>query len=282
MLTPLETKNKTPITTMFLTGLKRKSLVSFFFIILVLLISLVTFIRGKYVVPIVMYHSVYPDAKPENRLTVSPDTFERQMFFLKSHRYNVLPLESIAALIKAKKKIPHKTIAITFDDGYKDNYIYAFPVLKRHGLPATIFLIVNEIGRPQNDRLNWKEIKEMQDSGFISFGSHTLNHPLLTEIKSEDELSKQISGSKKILEENLGRKVIEFSYPEGRFNTKIKELVMEAGYKLAVATNPGKKFRDDDIFALKRLRISENAGNLFIFWAETSGYYNFMREHRHK
>jgi hypothetical protein len=84
------------------------------------------------------------------------------------------------------------------------------------------------------------------------------------------------------LEEKLGRPISAFSYPEGRFNNKIKQLVMYAGYTVAVATNPGKRFANDDIFALKRLRISANCNNLFIYWVETSGYYNFMRERRHK
>ena len=261
---------------------KRKALITLFSVIILLSGCLVNFIQGKYVVPIAMYHSVNPAALPENRIAVSAQTFERQMHFLKRHHYNVLPLESIAKLIKERKKIPPKTIAITFDDGYKDNYIYAFPVLKKYNLPATIFIIVNEVDRPQNDRLNWKEIKEMQDSGPVTFGSHTLSHPLLTEIKSEEDLKNEIFGSKKILEEKLGCKVNAFSYPAGRFNDKIKQLVKDAGYEFAVATNPGKKLADDDIFALKRLRISENANNLFVFWVETSGYYNFMREHRHK
>jgi hypothetical protein len=68
----------------------------------------------------------------------------------------------------------------------------------------------------------------------------------------------------------------------GRFSDKARRAVIAAGYKIAVATNPGKKYPNNDIFVLKRLRISENAGNLFVFWIETSGYYNFIREHRHK
>jgi peptidoglycan/xylan/chitin deacetylase (PgdA/CDA1 family) len=227
-----------------------------------------------------MYHSVSPDALPENRIAISTETFERQMHFLKNHQYNVLPLESLAALIKGRKRIPSKTISITFDDGYKDNYIYAFPILKKYNLSAAIFIITDEVGRA--DRLSWDEIKTMQDSGIVTFGSHTLGPEPLINIKSEQELRKQIFDSKKILEEKLGCKVNAFSYPEGRFNNKIKQLVMTAGYKLAVATNPGKKFVNDDIFALKRLRISANANNLFVFWIETSGYYNFIREHRHK
>jgi len=71
-----------------------------------------------------------------------------------------------------------------------------------------------------------------------------------------------------------------FSYPEGRFDDKIRQLVIDAGYRLAVATHPGKYYPNDDIFALKRLRISENAKGLFVFWAETSGFYTFIKEHR--
>ena len=259
---------------------KRKLLITFFGLIILFVIFSVNFIRGNYVVPIVMYHSVNPNAKPEKKLAVLTETFERQMHFLKSHHYNVLSLDSLAVLIKEKKKIPSKAIAITFDDGYKDNYIYAFPILKKYNLPATIFIITDLINRA--DKLSWDEIKEMQDSGIIAFGSHALGSEPLINIKSEQDLKKQIFDSKKILEEKLGCRINAFSYPEGRFNERIKQLVMRAGYKLAVTTNPGKRFANDDIFALKRLRISANANNLFVFWIETSGYYNFIREHRHK
>lgn len=262
---------------------KRKALITLSGVIILLSVFSVNFIQGKYVLPIVMYHSVNPVTRPEIRLLiVSPETFQRQIRFLKSHHYNVLPLKSVATLIKERKKIPSKTIAITFDDGYKDNYIYAFPILKKYHLPATIFIITNEVGR--SDRLSWDEIKEMQDSGMITFGSHTLGPEPLINIKSQEDLKKQIFDSKKILEEKLNSRIDAFSYPEGRFNDKIKQLVADAGYKLAVAGNPGKKFANDDIFALKRLRISANANdfNMLVFWIETSGYYNFIREYRHK
>jgi peptidoglycan/xylan/chitin deacetylase (PgdA/CDA1 family) len=259
---------------------KRKRLVTFLVIIFILGFLGINYLKQQYVVPIIMYHSVRPDAAPGNRLVVSPETFERQMRFLKEHRYKVLPLESIASLIGAKKRIPPRALAITFDDGYKDNYIYVFPILKKYSLPATVFVIVEEVGRA--DRLSWDEIKEMQDTSIITFGSHAVGPEPLVNIKSAQDLKRQIFDSKRILEEKLGRKIYAFSYPEGRFNDRIKQLVKACGYKLAVATNPGKKFANEDIFALKRLRISENAGNLFIFWVETSGYYNFIREHRHK
>ncbi len=242
---------------------------------------LANFMQRRYVVPILMYHSINPvENPPMKRLIVSPQTLQRQMRFLKNNHYNVLPLEAIADLIREKKKIPPRTLAITFDDGYKDNYIYAFPILKKYNLPATMFIIINEVGRPQNDRLSWDEIKTMQDLGLITFGSHALGPEPLINIKSQDGLKKEIFDSKKILEEKLASKVTTFSYPGGRFNDEIRQLVIDAGYKLAVATSPGNKFSNDDIFVLKRLRISQPSNNLFIFWIKASGFYTSLKERR--
>src|SRR3990172_12342378 len=110
---------------------KRKKLIALFSIILVFIFFVIGFIQKQYCAPILMYHSLTPNPQPENRLAVSIGTFKRQMHFLKRNHYNVLPLEALADLIRDKKKIPHHTVSITFDDGYKDNYIYAFPILKK-------------------------------------------------------------------------------------------------------------------------------------------------------
>ncbi|MFA5114551.1 MAG: polysaccharide deacetylase family protein [Candidatus Omnitrophota bacterium] len=235
--------------------------------------------QEHYVVPILMYHSISPKIDERiKRLIVSPRSFERQMRFLKKYNYNVIPLESLAELIRDKKPIPPKTVAITFDDGYRDFYTYAFSALEKYGLPATMFIIVDEVGRPQGDRLGWQEILRMQGSGLITFGSHTMGPEPLIKIKSPAELKRQIFLSKKILEEKLGQPVRAFSYPEGMFNPFIRQMVIDAGYKLAVSTHPGRGYPDDDVFALKRLRISYSSDNLLVFWFETSGVYNFIRE----
>lgn len=270
--------------------LKRKLVFSAFLVVFVLLASFFITLSRQYCVPIIMYHSVSPLAQKKNLLAVSADTFERQMRFLKEHRYNVVSLEDLASLIKDRKSLPPRTLAITLDDGYEDNFIYAFPILKKYNLPATIFIIINEVGRPQGDRLSWEQINQMQSSGLVTFGSHTFGPEPLTNIYTSrlvkfdigGYFKEQIAGSKMILEKKLGKPVNIFSYPEGRFNEAIRQEVIDAGYKAAVATNPGKKFSNNDVFALKRLRISSNAGNLFIFWVETSGFYNFMRENRRK
>lgn len=264
----------------------KKSIIIFGVTIL-LLFPIAIFIKNQYVAPILMYHSVNPSPHPQKRVEISVESFKRQMSFLKNNKYNVVPLETIARLIGTKSKIPPKTVAITFDDGYKDNYIYAFAVLKKYDFPATIFVIINEVGRINNetkqyDRLNWDEIREMADTRLITIGSHTLGPEPLINIQSEEQLRREIFDSRKILEKKLGRRVDIFSYPGGFFNPKIKQLVFDAGYSIAVATNPGKKFPNNDVLALKRLRISSSSNNLFVFWLESSGFYNFIREHRKK
>lgn len=235
-----------------------------------------------YVVPILMYHSVCPQAAEENRLNVTTETFEKQMRFLKEHDYNVISVEELADLLSAGEKLPPRTLAITFDDGYRDNYLYALPVLKKYGLRASVFIIVDEVGRSSGDKLtdklSWEEIRKMQDSGVFTIGSHAMGPEPLTRIKSQEEVKRQIFDSRRIISQRLGKEVNVFSYPEGAFDPAIRQLVIEAGYKAAVATRPGRDYPDDDIFALRRLRISENAGNLFVFWVETSGLYTFMKK----
>jgi peptidoglycan/xylan/chitin deacetylase (PgdA/CDA1 family) len=259
---------------------KNKKLIVWGIIAVCCAAAVTVFVRRQYVLPVAMYHSVQADAPKGNSLVVSAKAFERQMRFLKDNKYSVISLEQAVDLISRKKRLPARTVVLTFDDGNADNYVYAFPVLKKYGLPATIFLIVNDIGKP--DKLDLAQIREMQASGLVTFGSHSMSHPFLECITSDTELIKEISGSKVALEALLGRPVNTFSYPCGRLNADVRQRVVNAGYRAAVVTNPGKKIGNDDVFAFKRLRISENAGNLFVFWFETTGYYNFIRENRHK
>lgn len=243
--------------------------------LLVAVIAFAFYLRTQYVIPILMYHHIDENSKI-SKLSVAPESFQRQMEFLYKHRYNVVALEKIVDLIKRRERIPPKTLAISFDDGYKDNYTYGFPVLKKYGFPATIFVVVNHIGK--NGNLSWDEAMEMSKCG-ISIGSHGMSHSWLPDM-NEERLKNEIANSKKILESKLNKEVSLYSYPGGGFNDKVKEIVKEAGYKGACATNPGKRHPKYDPYALKRLRISKTSDNLFVFWIETSGYYTWIKEHR--
>jgi peptidoglycan/xylan/chitin deacetylase (PgdA/CDA1 family) len=247
-------------------------------------------LRPQYVVPVLMYHSVNPVPNDSIKsLIVSPRTFERQMRFLRDHHYNVITVEALARLIKTNSKIPPKTVAVTFDDGYKDNYTYAFPVLKKYAIPATIFIIIDEVGRPLTKelkagdaRLSWQEIHQMQSSGLVDFGSHTFGAEPLVDKRSDAALKKEIVDSRAALGERLGRQVAIFSYPGGLFNDKIKTIVMNAGYFCAVATTPGRRYPDTDPFIIKRVRVSESIAGLAAFWWDVSGYYVFFKEKRRR
>ena len=239
-----------------------------------LAVALVVYAHSRYVFPVLMYHSVAPDRK--NALTVSPETFERQMAFLKSNGYRVLTLEEAARMI-AGRRSGGKALAITFDDGNEDNYTFAFPVLRKYGFPATVFLIFERVGSP--GFLTWDEIRRMEASGLVTFGSHTVHHIPLAGLEA-GKLAEEVAGSKKLLEEKLGAKVGLFSYPVGNFDARARAAVVDAGYRAAAITNPGHGTADNDPFLIKRLRVSENSKNLFVFWFESSGYYNLVRETR--
>ena len=231
--------------------------------------------REQYVVPIIMYHRI-DEGATLSKLSVSPESFKRQMGFLERHNYNVVRLEELPDLIK-RGALPYKTIAITFDDGYENNYIEAYPVLKELGIAATIFISPGLIGR--DGYLSWDQIIEMSESGIISIGSHTMTHAYLPDL-AEQRLNAEIFDSKRAIESHVREKIASFSYPLGGFNEYIKDKVKKAGYRIAVATNPGRAYPKHDIFAMKRVRISGTSDNLFVFWIEASGFYTWIKEHR--
>lgn len=231
---------------------------------------------GAYVVPVIMYHSINQDHM-KSKLSVSPESFQRQMEFLKRRHYNVVSLDTLTTIIREKRPIPPKTLAITFDDGYENVYKDAFPVLKKYNLPATVFIITDWTDR--QGFMNWSQIKEMSDSG-IDIGGHTITHSWLPTLSSE-ELEKEVVNSKKEIERQLKKPVNFFCYPMGRFDSKVRQKVIDAGYKGAVTTNPGAKYPRHDIYAMKRIRISRSSDNLVVFWIETSGYYTWIKEHRY-
>ncbi len=234
------------------------------------------FMKSAYVVPVLMYHAIDYNDKT-TKLSVNPESFEAQMKFLHEHRYNAVTPDRLIAYISGKESIPSKTIAITFDDGYYNNYQYAYPVLKKYNIPATIFVIVDKVG--QSGYVGWKEIKEMSDSGLITIGSHTMSHKWLPSMGTK-ELKHELTASKAILEEKTGKPVDALCYPIGAHNERVEREAHLAGYSCAFATNPGRFAPIDDIYAIKRIKVSRTSDNLFVFWLETSGYYTWVKEHR--
>ena len=238
-------------------------------------------IYPRYSVPILTYHSF---DYGEGLLSVAPENFERQMHYLKDKGFSVIPLDEFVEGIKNRRRFAHNTVVITIDDGYKNNFTYAYPILKKYGFPATIFLITNKIGT-NADFLSWDEVKEMSKNN-ISFGGHTKNHAYLPSVDKKDVLWNEIAGCQKAIEEHIGIPVDYFCYPLGGFTEEAKMLVKKAGYKGACVTNRGFAILNrTELYELHRISVRDgnpyfSFSNLFApirFRAKLSGYYNLYR-----
>jgi len=289
------------------------------------------FRRKKATYIILMYHKI--DIPSDYFPSLDPEIFQKQIEFIRK-KYSIISLEDIlnGKIIKENKK---PKFIITFDDGYRCIYKYAYPILKKYNMPATVFLTVEsieknipiwtdilayyikttsqrklkirvqhkeylfdlsdetkklialkqlknilkmiddkereeimsslknklEVDTPNEEilyMLSWDKIREMAKNN-ISFGSHTMTHPILTRV-SLGTAGKEIFESKRIIEEKIGKPVITFAYPNGEamdFNAQIKNLVKEAGYKVACTTIYGSNNCDTDPYELRRVYTSE-------------------------
>ncbi|MCM8783416.1 MAG: polysaccharide deacetylase family protein [Candidatus Omnitrophica bacterium] len=165
------------------------------FVIFLCILIFIIWAFPKYSIPVLLYHSISDN---DNLLSVKPDNFKKQVAYLKKANYRIIKLDEFLEIMESRKKIPRKTVVITFDDGYKDNFTYAYPILKECNFPAIIFLITGKVGK-EIDFLNWDEIKEMVGSKIIDFGGHTRNHIYLPSIQNEEKLWKKFMAVKKIL-----------------------------------------------------------------------------------
>ncbi len=235
----------------------------------------------RYTVPILMYHNI---GYEKGGFFVTPENFTKQMEYIKKNGYQVITMDGLVASIKDKRPLKRNKVVITFDDGYKDNFKYAYPVLKKFEFPATIFLVTDLIGKKFTGKgkefMSWDEAMIMSKDK-ISFAGHTKTHFYLGSVKDEKVAFDEIAGSKKAIEEKIGMPLDYFCYPSGGFNEKAKELVAKAGYKSACTTNRGFAKFNRDVYELKRIKVTNlDATKPFSFWAKLSGYYNILRKEK--
>lgn len=219
----------------------------------------------KIQIPILFYHKInYPPREAKIKgLYVTPFSFHWQMKYLKWRGYNSVNLDELYEGLHGQRKLPKKPIVITFDDGYKDNYCYAFPILKRFGFRATIFVITRDIGGTsgwedseetiEEPLLSWDEIEEMHSEG-MDIQAHTHTHVDLDKLDDE-RVEAELKTSKRILEERLGKKINFLCYPNGVFDERIKEITKKCGYLGAITTKRGTVTENSDWFALRRIGI---------------------------
>lgn len=204
---------------------------------------------------VLMYHSIgeHTGIKKQDKWIVTPKDFEAQMSWFEKHGWQSFTMSELISL----DKIPYKSLVITFDDGFEDNYTNAFRVLQKYNFKATIYLVPNmeqnswEGNKPL---LKNEQILEMQRSNLIEFGSHTLSHANLLTIDNS-LLANELKKSKDEIEQITLKKCEAFAYPYGKFDDTTITEVKNAGYTSAVTVKRGFYEIADDKFAIKRIGI---------------------------
>jgi peptidoglycan/xylan/chitin deacetylase (PgdA/CDA1 family)/glycosyltransferase involved in cell wall biosynthesis len=245
-------------------------------------------LKKKYEMPILMYHRVIKDESEKgiHGTYVTVDQFDEHMNILKDRGYETVVFEDLLKnKFKQRFDKNKKQIMITFDDGYEDNYNYAFPILKKYGFKAVVYLVshldynkwdVENINNPEKKYMlmTTEQLLDMQKNG-IEFGGHTKTHAKLSRIEPE-EAREEIFESKESLENILDKKLISFAYPYGDLNDRVKQMAEEAGYKFAVATDSGSVCFSDDLFQIRRIGIFPTINSLG-FKRKIKGNYNFIK-----
>jgi peptidoglycan/xylan/chitin deacetylase (PgdA/CDA1 family) len=209
-----------------------------------------------------MYHYVGDHYDPKvntinntlmHGLAVPTAVFDQQMEHLAARRYRTMSFTELRSIQTQPGPLPADAIVLTFDDGYVDFYTNAYPILKKYNLKATVYVITKFIGR--QGYIDWDMIREMQNSGLITIGSHTTMHNNLPSL-SLSTLSADLRTSKAELEEKLGVPVEDFCYPSGKYNSDVVNAVGTAGYKTATLTVYGRWFPQNHPLMMPRERVS--------------------------
>lgn len=219
----------------------------------------------KQTVPVLMYHHVSP---VDGMITVSTANFEHQLKWLKSHGYHSLTCDEFAGHLEGRPVQP-RSVLITFDDGYLDNWVYAYPLLKQYGFKGVVFLVTSwigdgpvrphlgqnalpetpshrdceeriEQGRADEVMLRWSEIEAMRADGTFEFHSHTHTHTRWDLGPDKDNknahMAAELEASRAVLQERLGSVSQHFCWPQGYFDPDYVKLAQQAGFRYLYTT----------------------------------------------
>ena len=210
----------------------------------------VTLTNDNIGIPVLYYHSV--EDIERNEVVISPEKLRSQLQYIKDSGYTTLTMSEVNDYINNNKPIPEKSILLTFDDGYMNNYTDAFPILKELDMKATIFVITS--GIDDGYYMSSAQLKELSDYG-IDIESHTVNHLHLNQLSYEKQLE-ELKNSKEKIEGITGKKVLSIAFPFGDNNENTLKAAKDAGYSLAFSTDLGLSDRTDNPYKLNRIYVS--------------------------
>lgn len=223
--------------------------------------------EGFQTVPVLTYHRFAESC--DSPLCMPESTFELQMRYLKDNGYRAITAEQLLAFLEYRQRVPKKSVLITMDDGYRSVYDIAYPILKKYGFTATLFIYTSFVGASRM-AITWDQLKEMQLYGF-TIGSHSIYHSDLSRPKEGETQPEYISrvkeelfGSKKIIDQKLGQNTYLFAYPFGYYDQRSIQTAREAGYKIAVSVKRGGNSFYANPLALKRDQVLKKDMETFI------------------
>ena len=232
--------------------------------------------RGQRAV-VICYHSVHPTYQIRS---ATPSMFERQIAWLEEH-CDIVPFHTIGELMRTSTG-PRPLVAVTFDDGYEDNHRYALPILRSHGVHATIFVTTGLIDRDpavihrlakawgtsedEIQSLTWSQISEMDHAGF-DIAAHTRTHPVLRGLDARDA-AEEIRGSRAVIEDHLGASVPSFAYPFGVPRKHLDDSTIDVVAQLGFATAGTILYRGirrgDDALSIPRFPVTRDSMSVFL------------------
>jgi len=232
--------------------------------------------QGYQTVPILCYHRFARACK--SPLCMPADIFERQLRYLKENGYRVIGPEELVDFLDYRKAIPKNAVMITVDDGYRSVYNVAYPLLKKYGFTATLFIYIDYVG-VSSKAITWDQLRELKREGFY-IGSHSASHSDLSQQKKDEDgeaylarLKWEIFRSKQIIDQQLDQDTLVFSYPFGRQNQTVISMSRQAGYRIGVTVSRGSNPFFSDPFLINRDQILKRDMNRFISRLKTFQYY---------
>ncbi len=218
-------------------------------------------------VPILMYHYVeyVKDKGDKTRISLNttPDTLEQEIKTLKEAGFTFMTAQDLAEVLDGKARLPKKPIVLTFDDGYRDFYTDAYPILKKYQVKATQYVISGFLNHANH--LTSSQLLEIAKDGLVEIGAHTVHHVWLKG-RSLKDVSNEVFQSREILEKLINKPVISFAYPFGAFDEQAVQIVKDAGFKIATSTIPGIDQKQEYRYFLYRLRPGGRTGQALLNW----------------
>ena len=209
---------------------------------------------GYLAVPVLCYHR-FSVKKSHDKITIAEETFEQQMAYLKNNGYTTITLRQLSDFMELKRRPPQKSVVITIDDGLKSAKTIAYPILKKYGFNAVLFIPTDNIKSKQNSlTLTWADLQELKESGVFEIESHTVLHSDLTKVSAE-KVNTEIYESQRKIKSMLGINACYMAYPFGLFNKGTIDAMRQHGYKGGFTVIRGANFCYHSPYAINRSMV---------------------------